>query len=65
MRVAARRSRWRWSTGFVDVLKISSLEGGLRFYFESGKGFLALVEVGKDGDPEKFLDLKIAFLGTR
>ncbi|MFZ3492355.1 hypothetical protein ACODT5_03785 [Streptomyces sp. 5.8] len=47
------------------MLKIASLEAGMRFCFESGKGFLTLVEVGKDGDPEEFLDLKITFLGAR
>ncbi|MFF6888684.1 hypothetical protein ACFY9F_36540 [Streptomyces sp. NPDC012421] len=52
-------------TRFVTHLLISSMEAGMRFCFESGKGALALVETPKNGDKDDFLDLMIQFLGNR
>lgn len=52
-------------TRFVRSLDIDSLEAGMRFCFESGKGSLALVELPKNGDRTDSLELRITFLGTR
>ncbi|MEU3605677.1 hypothetical protein AB0E83_09505 [Streptomyces sp. NPDC035033] len=52
-------------TRFVENIDLISMEAGMRFCFESGKGGLALVETPKNGDPDDFLELTIQFLGNR